>query len=86
MLRPGGRLLVTTPYHGRVQDAAIALARFERHFDPLGQHLRFYTRRRCATTLEAFAFDDVRIAAWGGPATAASDADRPRGPRHSLIG
>ena len=44
MLRPGGRLLVTVPYHGRVQAASIALSRFDAHFDPQGQHLRFFTR------------------------------------------
>ena len=61
VLRTGGRLLVTTPAHGRLRAAAIALARFERHFDPLGGHLRFYTRRSLATTLETFAFDDVQV-------------------------
>ena len=46
---------------GRLRAAAIALARFERHFDPLGGHLRFYTRRSLATTLDTFAFDDVQV-------------------------
>ena len=67
VLRTGGRLLVTTPYHGRLRNVAIALARFEAHFDPLGQHLRFYTRRSLRATLAAFAFDDVRVRAFGGP-------------------
>jgi len=67
VLHTGGRLLLTTPYHGRVRDTAIALARFERHFDPLGQHLRFYTRRSLRSTLEQFAFDDIRIVTDGGP-------------------
>jgi 2-polyprenyl-6-hydroxyphenyl methylase/3-demethylubiquinone-9 3-methyltransferase len=67
VLRTGGRLLVTTPYHGRVRDVAIALARFESHFDPLGQHLRFYTRRSLRATLAAFAFDDIRLSTFGGP-------------------
>jgi ubiquinone/menaquinone biosynthesis C-methylase UbiE len=67
VLRTGGRLLVTTPYHGRVRSTAIALARFESHFDPLGQHLRFYTRRSLESTLAAFAFDDIEIATFGGP-------------------
>lgn len=44
VLAPGGRALLTTPCHGRLQGAALALTRFETHFDPLGQHLRFYTR------------------------------------------
>jgi SAM-dependent methyltransferase len=67
VLHSGGRLLLTTPYHGRVRDTAIALARFERHFDPLGQHLRFYTRRSLRDTLNAFAFEDIRITTSGGP-------------------
>jgi SAM-dependent methyltransferase len=67
VLHTGGRLLLTTPYHGRARNTAIALARFERHFDPLGQHLRFYTRRSLRATLEQFAFDEIRITTFGGP-------------------
>jgi 2-polyprenyl-6-hydroxyphenyl methylase/3-demethylubiquinone-9 3-methyltransferase len=67
VLRPGGRLLVTVPYHGRVQAAAIALTRFEAHFDPLGQHLRFFTRRSLAATLEHAGLQPRRVAGWGGP-------------------
>src|SRR5688500_7320709 len=67
VLRPGGRLLVTVPYHGRVKAAAIALVRFDAHFDPLGQHLRFYTRSSLAATLGGSGFDDVVVRAWGGP-------------------
>jgi SAM-dependent methyltransferase len=45
-LRPRGRLLLTTPYHGRLKVAGLACAGlFERHFDPLGAHLRFFTPR-----------------------------------------
>jgi SAM-dependent methyltransferase len=66
VLRPGGRLLVTVPFHGRVQAALIALARFDAHFDPLGQHLRFFTRTSLARTLAEAGFEDVRIAAAGG--------------------
>jgi 2-polyprenyl-6-hydroxyphenyl methylase/3-demethylubiquinone-9 3-methyltransferase len=67
VLRPGGRLLVTVPYHGRVQAAAIALTRFEAHFDPLGQHLRFFTRRSLAATLDHAGLQPRRVAGWGGP-------------------
>ena len=67
VLRPGGRLLVTVPFHGRVKAAAIALLRFDAHFDPLGQHLRFYTRSSLAATLERSGYEDVRVRAWGGP-------------------
>jgi SAM-dependent methyltransferase len=67
VLRPGGRLLVTVPFHGRVQAAAIALVRFDAHFDPLGDHLRYYTRTSLAATLERSGYEDVRVRPWGGP-------------------
>jgi SAM-dependent methyltransferase len=61
VLKPGGRLLLTVPYHGRLQAAAIALTRFDAHFDPMGQHLRFFTRTSLAATLEhaGLAADDI---------------------------
>jgi SAM-dependent methyltransferase len=61
VLRPGGRLVVTVPGHGRLRTALVALTRFESHFDPLGQHVRFYTRRSLAATLEHAGFEDVRV-------------------------
>jgi SAM-dependent methyltransferase len=61
VLKPGGRVLITVPYHGRVQAAAIALTRFEAHFDPLGQHLRFFTRRSLKAALDAVGFTRVEI-------------------------
>ena len=57
VLKPGGRLLLTVPYHGRFQAAWIALTRFESHFDPLGQHVRFFTRRSLTEALEANGFE-----------------------------
>jgi SAM-dependent methyltransferase len=66
VLRPGGRLLATVPYHGRVRGAAIALTRFEAHFDPEGQHLRFFTRRSLARALEHAGLEPRRVAGWGG--------------------
>jgi SAM-dependent methyltransferase len=57
VLARDGRLLATVPYHGRFQAAAIALTRFEAHFDPLGQHVRFFTRRSLAAVLDAAGFE-----------------------------
>jgi SAM-dependent methyltransferase len=61
VLKRGGRLLLTVPYHGRLQAAAVALTRFDSHFDPLGQHLRFFTRTSLARTLDASGFAPVEI-------------------------
>jgi len=67
VLRPGGRLLVTVPFHGRVKGALIALGRFEEHFNPLGHHLRFFTRSSLERALDAAGFEAVEIRAAGGP-------------------
>ena len=66
VLRPQGRLLVTVPYHGRVKAAAISLARFDAHFDPQGQHLRFYTRASLAASLCAAGLEPTSIDTAGG--------------------
>ena len=73
VLRPGGRLLVTVP-RIRVRD----LLRFEATFDPLGQHVRFFTRRSLARTLQALGFEAVTVAR-AGPLLVAR-ASRPAGP------
>jgi 2-polyprenyl-6-hydroxyphenyl methylase/3-demethylubiquinone-9 3-methyltransferase len=67
VLRPRGRLLVTTPYHGRVKNAALALTRFEAHFDPRGPQLRFYTPRSLRALLLDFGFEQVQVRSAGGP-------------------
>jgi 2-polyprenyl-6-hydroxyphenyl methylase/3-demethylubiquinone-9 3-methyltransferase len=67
VLRPGGRILVTVPYHGRVKAALIALLRFGAHFDPQGQHLRFFTRATLAESLRAAGFAAPEVRAAGGP-------------------
>jgi ubiquinone/menaquinone biosynthesis C-methylase UbiE len=67
VLRRGGRLLVTVPFHGRIKAALIGLFRFETHFDPLGQHVRFYTRASLRTTLERSGFEGIDVRASGGP-------------------
>jgi SAM-dependent methyltransferase len=57
VLRPGGWLLLTTPAHPLWRRTAIAVARFDRHFDPLGEHLRFFSRRSLRGALEAAGFE-----------------------------
>jgi SAM-dependent methyltransferase len=67
VLRWGGRLLVTTPYHGRVSVAALALAgRFEEGFDPRADHLRFFTARSLRAVLDDAGFAEVDVRAVGG--------------------
>ena len=57
VLRPGGRLAVTTPSHGRLTGLDILVRGFERRFDPLSPHLRFLTRRSLSALLDALGFE-----------------------------
>jgi SAM-dependent methyltransferase len=61
VLRTGGMLLVTTPAHGPARRLALAVAGWERHFDPRGPDLRFYTARSLRELLEDFGFEEVRV-------------------------
>ncbi len=45
LLKPGGRLLLTTPHHGLAKNLLLVLLAFDRHFDPIGPHIRFFTKR-----------------------------------------
>jgi ubiquinone/menaquinone biosynthesis C-methylase UbiE len=69
VLRPGGRLLLSTPGHGRLAVLRLALSRraFEEHFEPLSDHLRFYTRTSLTRLLEGFGFQEVTVDALAGP-------------------
>jgi 2-polyprenyl-6-hydroxyphenyl methylase/3-demethylubiquinone-9 3-methyltransferase len=68
VLRSGGSLLLSTPAHSRLTVLALALsgARFDRHFDPRSDHVRFYSRRTLARLLADFGFEQVELRAAGG--------------------
>jgi SAM-dependent methyltransferase len=64
VLVPGGRLLLTTPSHGRLR---LALAGVERFSEPLGDHLHLYTKRSLRDVLSELGFDGIVIRTAGGP-------------------
>ncbi|HEY1689408.1 MAG TPA: class I SAM-dependent methyltransferase [Solirubrobacteraceae bacterium] len=68
VLRPGGMLLLSTPAHDLLTRLRLAFApgAFVDHFDPRGDHLRFYTRASLRSLIEDFRFDEVRIAGAAG--------------------
>jgi SAM-dependent methyltransferase len=59
VLRWGGRLLLTTPWHGRLVVATDA------HLDPRADHLRFFSARTLAAVLGDAGFAEVRVGARG---------------------
>jgi 2-polyprenyl-6-hydroxyphenyl methylase/3-demethylubiquinone-9 3-methyltransferase len=54
LLRPGGVLILTTPYHGYLKNLVLALSgRLDAHFTALwdGGHIKFWSRRTLGTLL-----------------------------------
>lgn len=68
VLRSGGSLLLSTPAHGRVRLLGLALSRraFALHFDPLGDHLRFYSRETLTGLVGDFGFERLEVRSVGG--------------------
>ncbi|HEV2752250.1 MAG TPA: methyltransferase domain-containing protein [Solirubrobacteraceae bacterium] len=63
-LRPGGRLLATTPAHPLARRLRLALSEraFDEHFNVRADHLRFFTARSLRALLADLGFADVRVA------------------------
>ena len=68
VLEPGGRLIVTTPGHGRLLRLRLALSAraFERHFEPRSDHVRFFTARSLRQLLEVCGYEEIDIRARRG--------------------
>lgn len=59
VLRGGGRLVITTPYHGYLKNLALALASaWDRHLNPLwdGGHIKFFSRKTLSQLLREEGF------------------------------
>jgi 2-polyprenyl-3-methyl-5-hydroxy-6-metoxy-1,4-benzoquinol methylase len=59
VLRPRGELLVSTPHHGPGRLLALALSRrrFAAHFEPRGDHVRFFSPATLTELLDDLGFD-----------------------------
>ena len=57
ILKLGGRLLLTTPYHGLLKNILIALFSFNKHFNPAGPHIRFFTKKSLFSLLKKNGFE-----------------------------
>ena len=53
ILKPGGKILLTVPYHGFIKNLAIILSnKFELIFDPESTHIRFFTKKSLSQSLK----------------------------------
>jgi len=63
VLRPGGRLLLSTPANAppSLLRAALSPRAFAARFDPLGEHLRFYSARTLRALLSDLGFEEISV-------------------------
>lgn len=65
IMKPGGRLLVTVPYHGRFKNVLIALFNWDEHFVPSSPHIRFFTNRSLERIVGAAGLRGIRVKTCG---------------------
>ncbi|HEY1775078.1 MAG TPA: class I SAM-dependent methyltransferase [Solirubrobacteraceae bacterium] len=68
VLKPGARLIGTTPNHGPWQRLRLGLSAraFEEHFEPRSDHVRFFTTATLRTLLEVCGYERTEIRAQRG--------------------
>ncbi len=68
VLRSGGSLLLSTPAHTSSRMLALAFSRraFAAHFDPRGDHIRFYSRATLTRLVADFGFQEIDVVSAAG--------------------
>jgi len=61
VLRPDGLLFLSTPYHGFLKNLVLVTTAFDRHFDPEGPHIRFFSDGALRRLLERQGFSVERV-------------------------
>ena len=64
LLKPNGRLIMTTPYHGYLKNLAIALSgKMDKHFTVLwdGGHIKFFSVGTMTTLLETEDYTNIQF-------------------------
>ncbi|MFQ6009984.1 MAG: class I SAM-dependent methyltransferase [Candidatus Aenigmatarchaeota archaeon] len=56
VLKKGGKLLVSCPYHGMLKNIVITFYNYDRHYDVEGEHIRFFTVKSLTRLLKKNGF------------------------------
>jgi len=65
VMAPGGRLLVTVPYHGLFKNVLIALFKWDEHFAPTHPHIRFFTQNTLKQSVASAGFTEIQTRTCG---------------------
>jgi len=68
LLKPDGRLIVTTPYHGYVKNLVLAISgKMDAHFSALhdGGHIKFFSTKTLSQLMESCGFTGLHFTFYG---------------------
>lgn len=65
ILKPNGEIVITTPYFGFIKNIIVSVLGFEKVFDPIGPHIRFFTDNSLKKTLEKYDFSVTKTIHFG---------------------
>lgn len=65
ILKPGGKILLTIPYHGFIKNLLITFFAFNKHFNPTGAHIRFFTKKTLLNLLNKNNLKVLKIGYYG---------------------
>jgi len=57
MLKKGGKILISTPFCGIIKNILVTMIDYELVYDPLGPHVRYYTKKSLTKCLEDSGFE-----------------------------
>ncbi|WP_313958979.1 class I SAM-dependent methyltransferase [Umezakia ovalisporum] len=69
LLKPNGRLILTTPYHGYLKNLALAISgKMDKHFTALwdGGHIKFFSVVTMKSLLISEGYEDIKFKFAGG--------------------
>lgn len=65
ILSPGGKIFISTPYHGTIKNLVISLIGFDTAFNPTYAHIRFFTKKSLTSLLEKNGFNILAYGQYG---------------------